>query len=965
VVPHQRRRTSAVSVPKPAGCSPGAPAVLVGWVGMVLITVLMGSSAGVMLAVPTGLGVLWAAFAGLLALRGVTMESLQIDDTVVGQRTQVRVQLRHRAAVGVLVESLAGQGWVTDGDATWLATAQRRGRFDTLGVTVRSAGRPALVWWSRTLAVPTGGWSVSAAPQLPGAPLGDPQHSGNARREGSADQLRPWADGDLLSRVHWPSSSRSATMIVRQPDQQPRHAVVLVAADATDADAEAGRVVATAEALLHDRARVTLRSGSSDVLVADSAALRQWSAAFGPRQPAEATVTPWYRRHLHVTTDDAPGTPGVVAHLLTAVTRAAACWFLLRGLAVATVGSTVAAAGALAPALPLVHERSRSTRTCMGGTAALAVMVSTIDPALVTQPHQLWRAALPQLLVALVVLHGFDAPDRRGMRVGTAFSALVATYAAAIRMDGDLLVWCIAIGALVTAAIAHIGTGSRPSCRRRSWTLASRAVPLLAVGAASIALLNVIPVPNGPNRLLLPTFVTEGASEPLPGQLVDASGNTPVTSSGGSASQGSLGGYPGFAEAMDTAWRGDLGDDIVLRVRSPYPDFWRGQTFGEFDGRTWTPVGGDGWQMRGPYIDLGPVFGDRVETGDDTFTQTFTAEVDLGNLLFAASQAEQVVFDGDLWRRPDGALRAATTLPAGTVYTVISSRSGADPATLRADGVIDYSQSPSMVQAFGPYLRVPESTSARTRQLARSLAAESTSTYDTVRAMERWLGEHVTYSLDAPVPPPGSDSVDHFLFDSRQGFCEQISSSLAVMLRSLGVPARIATGYVPGERDAVSGTWVSRASDAHAWVEVYFPSVGWQAFDPTASVPLQGESSRPTVGDGLWSEAAAQLDRTAMPLVVAVTAAMAAVGATRGARRLRRWHRRGRWGRLQDRFVAAAVARGAPAGSPNQAMAGYLGEPARAAATALDAAAFDPEWRDDPATFERAADLVDAVTRRQ
>lgn len=939
--------------------------MLAGWVGMVLITLMLGSSAGVMLAVPAGLGVLWAAFSGLFALRGVTVESLQIDDTVVGGPTRVRAQLRHGAAVGVLVETLAGQGWAADGDATWVATAQRRGRFDTVSVTVRCAGRPALVWWSRSFAVPTGGWSVSAAPQLPGAPLGDAPNAGSALREGSADQLRQWADGDLLSRVHWPSSSRSATMIVRQPDQQPRHAVVLVDAGATDPDAEAGRVVATAESLLHHGVAVTLRSDSSDVLVADSAALRQWSAAFAPRPPDEAPCAPWYRRHLRITSADAPGGPVVLAHLLTAVTRAAACWFLLRGLAVATAGCAVAATGALVPALPLVHDRSRSTRTCVGGVAALAVMITTIDPALVAQPHQLWRAALPQVLVALVVLHGFDAPDRRGKRVGTAFSALVATYAAAIRMDADLFTWCIAMGALVAAAISHIGAGPRRSRRRPSWKLAAGALPLLAVGAASVALLNVIPVPNGPNRLLMPSFVADGASEPLPGQLVDASGNTTAASGGGSPSQGSLGGYPGFAEAMDTDWRGDLGDDVVLRVRSPYPDFWRGQTFGEFDGRTWTPVGGDGWQMRGPYIDLGPVFGDRVEPADDTFTQTFTAEVDLGNLLFAAGQAERVVFDGDLWRRPDGALRATSTLPAGTVYTVISSRSGADPATLRADGVIAYSQSPSMLQTFGPYLRVPESTSARTRQLARSLAAGSTSTYDTVRAMERWLGEHVTYSLDAPVPPPGTDSVDHFLFESRQGFCEQISSSLAVMLRSLGVPARIATGYVPGERDAVSGTWISRASDAHAWVEVYFPSVGWQAFDPTASVPLQGESSRPTVGDGLWSEASSQLDGAAVPLLTSVTAAMAAVGATRGARRLRRWRRRGRWGRLQDRFVAAAVASGAPAGSPNQAMAGYLAEPARAAASALDAAAFDPAWRDDSATFERAAELVDAVTRRQ
>jgi hypothetical protein len=63
------------------------------------------------------------------------------------------------------------------------------------------------------------------------------------------------------------------------------------------------------------------------------------------------------------------------------------------------------------------------------------------------------------------------------------------------------------------------------------------------------------------------------------------------------------------------------------------------------------------------------------------------------------------------------------------------------------------------------------------------------------------------------------------------------------MARTLGIPARVATGYVPGERDRVTEEWVVRASDAHAWVEVWFPGLGWQGFDPTAEVPLSGEST--------------------------------------------------------------------------------------------------------------------------
>ncbi|HEY3190526.1 MAG TPA: transglutaminase-like domain-containing protein, partial [Solirubrobacteraceae bacterium] len=103
-----------------------------------------------------------------------------------------------------------------------------------------------------------------------------------------------------------------------------------------------------------------------------------------------------------------------------------------------------------------------------------------------------------------------------------------------------------------------------------------------------------------------------------------------------------------------------------------------------------------------------------------------------------------------------------------------------------------------------------------------------------------------------------ADAVDQFLFVDRRGFCEQIATSLVVMLRSLGVPARLAVGYAPGHRNPFTGMWEVRADDAHAWAEVWFPGVGWQAFDPTASVPLAGDpfSSSAAVGIVAYLKAA-------------------------------------------------------------------------------------------------------------
>ena len=122
----------------------------------------------------------------------------------------------------------------------------------------------------------------------------------------------------------------------------------------------------------------------------------------------------------------------------------------------------------------------------------------------------------------------------------------------------------------------------------------------------------------------------------------------------------------------------------------------------------------------------------------------------------------------------------------------------------------------------------------RVAALARQIVAtaHATTTYAEVTALEAWMGRHVRYSTDIPPLLPGQDAVDQFLFGSRVGYCEQISTSLAVMLRTLGVPAREAIGYVPGPFDPLSDLYEIQAKDAHAWVQVWFPGVGMAELRP-------------------------------------------------------------------------------------------------------------------------------------
>lgn len=170
------------------------------------------------------------------------------------------------------------------------------------------------------------------------------------------------------------------------------------------------------------------------------------------------------------------------------------------------------------------------------------------------------------------------------------------------------------------------------------------------------------------------------------------------------------------------------------------------------------------------------------------------------------------------------------------------------------------------------YLQLPDSLPGRVRELAASITAPYSDPYDKALAIERYLREHYTYSLDPEEPGEGRDFADHFLFEAQTGYCDHFSTAMAVLLRAAGIPARWVKGFAPGEEvdgdevpallDAAGLTpdaatirmleaaaeagftipagadadWsytLIRNSDAHSWVEAYLPGIGWVAFEPT------------------------------------------------------------------------------------------------------------------------------------
>lgn len=167
----------------------------------------------------------------------------------------------------------------------------------------------------------------------------------------------------------------------------------------------------------------------------------------------------------------------------------------------------------------------------------------------------------------------------------------------------------------------------------------------------------------------------------------------------------------------------------------------------------------------------------------------------------------------------------------GETYEVTGLVSTASSDELRGAGM-DY---PDYV--VERYLQLPTTVTPRTRELAATIAAtaESDAPFDIAVAIQNDLRQRIRYNENISDPPQDQDVVDYVLFESQEGYCEYYASSMVVMLRTLGIPARVVSGFFPPSYDPAADGFIYRERNAHLWVEVYFPGYGWVPFEPTAS----------------------------------------------------------------------------------------------------------------------------------
>ena len=197
---------------------------------------------------------------------------------------------------------------------------------------------------------------------------------------------------------------------------------------------------------------------------------------------------------------------------------------------------------------------------------------------------------------------------------------------------------------------------------------------------------------------------------------------------------------------------------------------------------------------------------------------------------------------------------------SGVPYRITASVSTAEPDDLRAAGA-DYAP-----WVWTRYTALPADMPPRVAALAARITADTATPYDQAKAVESYLKDNYAYNLDIDPPPFGADGVDYFLFDSRQGYSEYFGSAMTVLLRSVGIPARMVTGYTAGEPipddDPERTVYIVADHHSHGWTEVYFNGYGWIPFEPTpgrtipavappapADAPAAGTASSELTGD--------------------------------------------------------------------------------------------------------------------
>lgn len=311
-----------------------------------------------------------------------------------------------------------------------------------------------------------------------------------------------------------------------------------------------------------------------------------------------------------------------------------------------------------------------------------------------------------------------------------------------------------------------------------------------------------------------------------------------------------------FTDTLVLGGNPNLNNDIVFTLKTPdgslYDQYLQSLSYDTYNGRSgWSVSSTSSFALEANAIASNSSQDLRAEQ------QSITVVNPPGEqfaYLFGASQIASTNQTAQLrinnatgsvvaWLRPIG------KLAAGNKYSITSYVSAADVKTLQSvplpvnapsfDSNIPDQEPPVIYydpNILQTYSQVPKNLDPNIKNLAENLTQTAPTMYDKVVALESFFHSHYTYNANISVPQ-GQEAVSWFLFrnNSHEGFCNYFSTSMAIMARELGIPARVVEGYTNGKYDVKRNQWVIRGTDAHSWVQIYFAGYGWVNFEPSAS----------------------------------------------------------------------------------------------------------------------------------
>lgn len=456
---------------------------------------------------------------------------------------------------------------------------------------------------------------------------------------------------------------------------------------------------------------------------------------------------------------------------------------------------------------------------------------------------RVWRVILPPGLILLVNFIFYSGGERLDVYL---FGFLLMALVLIVRSNLDRREWDWYLRGVRV-----------PTMVRRQFAAIGILLSLMALAVAWVA-------PSNDLQERLNAFQRFLASDPM--QQVAEVWNrlfTPIEGEGSATTD-----YYG-ADLLHLGGAISLGDEVVFTVDAPPSTqryYWRSRVFERYADGQWSPSADLRITDRTAPLEVA-MNREVIGGGRQSVRQRFTVGASSTRIYYAAPQPQRIDGTGriDLIYTDKPAatsmnvsvIRPLKLLRRGDAYTVDSLVSTATADELRRASA-NY---PAWVSGPNLYVGV---RNPRVLNLALQIVNEAAAShpYDRAKAIERWLRDNIAYNESISAPPPAVDTVEWVLFDAREGYCTYYATAMIVMLRHLGVPARLAAGFSQGNYDSELEQYVVREREAHTWVEVYFPGYGWIEFEPTsAQAPIQRE------GDELAEESDDPLrpDPTASP----------------------------------------------------------------------------------------------------